>query len=210
MTEQLEQFDLVVGGRPVRRAWDNLLRYCGLPWSGEAPETWAYRYYDLVETEPDLVGPVDVLAAAALHPGLSRADLTYFSDHAERLSNWVASLPRDVRLRDSSDDVIGQMAELTAWEDAPSVALLSKVLHRKRPELIPLVDRHVLDWYRPITGERSAAGAWRPLLEALRADLDGENAVLLAIMKVELDKMLRRGPSHLRMLDITIWMTSRR
>ena len=45
------------------------------------------------------------------------------------------------------------------------------MLHRKRPRLLPLFDRAVVDWYRPVTGQRAAATAWAPLLAALREDL---------------------------------------
>lgn len=209
MEEQLREFSLELGGRTVEGVWDRVARYCGLPWSGGPPETWAYRYYDVLDTDPSTITPLDVLAAAALHPGLARSDLAYFTDRRGDLEAWLASFPANARLREADDSVLDRLVELGAGP-GPSLSLLTKVLHRKRPELIPLVDRHLLDWYRPVTGERSARAAWPDLLRALRDDLGGLNALLLAMMGVELEKQTGRQTSHLRLLDISIWMGGRR
>ena len=49
---------LVLAGRAIPDAGDRIRRYCGLPWSGGPPETWAYRYYDAVPTDDsDRISP---------------------------------------------------------------------------------------------------------------------------------------------------------
>jgi hypothetical protein len=203
---ELYPVDLVVAGRTVPDVWQSVRRYCGLRWSGGPPEVWAYRYYDAVYTDPTALGPVDVLSASALHPGLSRADLAYFSEHDGDLHRWLDRTPGDVWLRDADDNLIATLSELAEWDDSPSLSLLTKVLHRKRPHLIPLIDSHVVDWYRPVTGQRSAARAWPHLLNALRQDLGGMNAFLLAVMSIDLEKEMPRSLGHLRLLDIALWM----
>lgn len=57
---------------------------------------------------------------------------------------------------------------------------------------------------------RKPALVWRPLLDALREDLAGQNAFLLALMGTTLGRELREGPSHVRMIDIAIWMGEHR
>ena len=210
MEEPLYEFELRVAGTPVPEIWDRIRRYCGLPWSEGPPETWAYRYYDVVETEHGTVGPMDVLTAASLHPGLSRADLGFFHDNASHIDAWLSETPDDVSLRDAGEELIGHLEALATWPAAPSLSLMTKVLHRKRPQLIPLVDRHIVDCYRPLTGERSAPAAWRGLLRGLRDDLGELNALLLAMVNVELEKELGRGLTHTRLLDIAVWMGSRK
>ena len=209
MDNDFHQFDLAVAGQALTGTWDRLRRYCGLPWTGGPPETWAYPYYDAIETDPSVVGPADVVASAALHPGLSRSDLAYFHERSDQVNDWLALVPEDVPLREAHESVLKHLDKLAKWQAAPSLSLLTKVLHRKRPQLIPLVDRHILDWYRPVTGERSAAAAWSPLLRAMRSDLGGLNALLLAMMNVQLEDELGRSLGHLRLLDISIWMGSR-
>src|SRR4051794_29064258 len=90
VNEVLDSLILNLGGRHVPGAWDRLCRYCGLSWSGGPPETWAFRYFDAVETDGrSSIGPVDVLCAASLHPGLSRQDLSFFCVEANTLGAYL-------------------------------------------------------------------------------------------------------------------------
>lgn len=200
--------DLTLAGRPVARADDLVRRYCGLTWSGGAPEVWAYKYFDDVATDPHEIGPADVTATAALHPQLSAADLRYFAAHSTDLEHFLAGLPQDIDLADASDGIIEQLTSLESV-DGVSLGLATKVLHRKRPKLIPLVDRHVIDWYRPITGERSARRAWPRLIKELQADLQLNQSQFQEI-HANVDPDLNTPLSSLRALDIALWMGSRR
>jgi len=200
--------DLRLAGRLLTGARDKVRRYCGLAWSGGGTETWAYRYYDAVETDPNRLDPVDVLTAASLHPGLSHRDLAYFAENVALVESWLSDVPMDLGLADADEGLIDLLAVPLGWPGAPTLTLLSKVLHRKRPKLIPLVDRHVLDWYRPVTGERTAVAAWRPLLKALREDV-GDNAAVLSALERDLHSELVSTPSPLRLVDISLWMVGR-
>lgn len=196
---------LVLAGHPHLGALDHVRRFGGLEWSGGPRETWAFRYYDLVETEPNRMDPVDVLAAAAIHPGLSREDLAWFEDHREALDGWLADVSPSARLGDPNASVaLGQVCEF----GGVTLTLLTKVLHRKRPHLVPLVDRHVVDRYRPITGERKPIEAWPGLLDAMAADLERNTDALIEI-RSELLNELGVDVSALRICDIAIWMEAR-
>jgi len=202
----MSNIPIQVGGRDVPDALDRIRRYCGLTWSGGSPETWAYRYFDLVPSEsPDEVTPVDVLAAAALHPGLSRTDLAFFVDHADDLSDWLRSVPVDAELLTADSDFLAHLDALVDFDDV-SITLLSKVLHRKRPSLIPLLDRHIIDWYRPVTGERSATLAWAPIIRAMQQDLIGDVTGSLTGIADALRPELASPPPAVRLIDIAIWM----
>ena len=199
-----------VGGRDVPDALDRIRRYCGLTWSGGSPETWAYRYFDLVPSElPDEVTSVDVLAAAALHPGLSRSDLAFFVDRADDLTDWLRSVPVDAELQFADSDLLAHLDALLGL-DGVSITLSSKVLHRKRPSLIPLLDRHIIDWYRPVTGERSATLAWAPIIRAMQQDLVGDVNGSLTRIADALRPELASPPPAVRLIDIAIWMGSQR
>jgi len=194
---------LVCAGRPVPDAVDRIRRYCGLAWSGGGPEVWAYAYFDVLPTgPPDELGPVDVLAAAALHPGLSRAELEYFVIARGQLEDWLAGVA-DVDLANAADDEIAVLRLLPSLTGGlVSLSLLTKVLHRKRPGLIPLCDRAVLDWYRPMTGARGER-AWPALIDALQVDTaNPNNGLVLATAPAAI--------RPLRALDIAVWMGATR
>ena len=197
---------LVLAGRPIPDALDHVRRYCGLPWSGGPPETWAYRYFDVVATDPEVLEPTDVVCAASLHPGISRDDLRFFHDQKAAIEMWLKTVGDDAVIRTA--DAGTSLHRLLDF-DAPSFTLLTKVLHRKRPHLVPVVDRHVIDRYRPITGQRRPELAWPGLVHAFRSDLD-LNLLALDEITGEIDAYLDVTPGPLRICDIAIWMEARR
>ncbi len=210
---------LWAAGQPIVGFDDLVRRYCGLPWSGGAPEVWAYTYYDAVTTTDADIGPVDVLATAALHPGLSQTDLAWFVEAAKEVADVLAALPRSASLTEANQLELGVLENLPALAahrtgQAPGgvgLSLLSKVLHRKRPRLIPLIDRAITERYRHVTG-RKGVSAWPSLVHALsRADLcNRDNAQILARLSIEMAEELETPvPSHLRLLDIAVWMDER-
>jgi hypothetical protein len=201
---------LVCGDRSIPGYADNVRRYCGLTWSGGSAETWAFRYYEGVATcSGDAIEPSDVLACTALHPGLLHSDLAFFAERADALEAWLTTLPGDVDLADADDSTVAHVASLPDLTDEVGLSLLSKVAHRKRPRLVPLFDRAISDWYRPVTGIRGVAG-WGKLVGALQQDLDeGNNRQVLADLHFELAGELETTlPSALRLADIAIWMSS--
>jgi hypothetical protein len=215
----MEDLPIVAAGRDVPDALDRIRRYCGLAWSGGQPETWAWHYYDAVHTEQDdVVTATDVVCAAALHPGLARRDLAFFRERPDELSAWLAKVPGEVRLWEISTSDLEHLASLADRFPEMAISLLSKVLHRKRPLLIPLLDRHVIDWYRPLTGKRAMPDAWAPIVKAMRdEELDPERRLLYSIAFTGIEQELwpeaavddRPRLSWIRAVDIAIWMGTR-
>lgn len=215
----MTELTLYAAGRHVPDASDRIRRYCGLPWSGGPPETWAWQYYDAIPSLHDnVVRPLDVVSAAALHPGLTRRDLAFFRERGDELSQWLGMIDSDKLLWQADDVALAHLASMVKFEPDVSVSLLSKVLHRKRPHMIPLLDRHIVDWFRPVTGRRENYEAWPRIMRALHADLaDPERCLLTAIfastVRGELEafggKGYPVGTSWLRLIDISIWMGSR-
>ena len=107
---------LVAAGRPITDLEDRLRRYCGLSWSGGPPEVWAFDYFDRLPTG-DQVDRIDVLAAGALHRGLSRDDLEFFVVHADELNAWLAWIPDDVPLHRAKPEVIAHLEALAEIAD---------------------------------------------------------------------------------------------
>lgn len=212
--------DIVAAGRVVPDGMDRIRRYCGREWSGgPGNEVWAWEYYDQVPTPRDnRVGTTDVLAASSLHPGISQSDLTFFVRQADVLAEWLTLLDPDVCLHSADEATLDHVASAAAFEPHVSLTLLTKVLHRKRPRLIPLLDRHVVDWFRPITKERSPSRAWDPLLRAMREDADDDRLSVTSVALREFETATspdrigghaRNSLSLIRAVDIAIWMGSR-
>jgi hypothetical protein len=204
---------LELGGRELLDALDDVRRYCGLPWSGGQGEVSAFAYYDALSErrEDDVVRPVDVLSTAALHPGLRWRDLQYFSWETPRLQAWLETIPGGVDLADADEDLVEEIALLPErFNGHPGLSILSKVLHAKRPRLIPILDRTLTDWYRPISSRRGES-AWQDCVRLLHYDLAAQpNRAILRKIRTELGvKLGAVVPSELRIADIAIWMQVR-
>ncbi len=211
MTNTIDASGLTLAGRTIDigEAWTRVFRYCGLPWDEQPSETWAFRYYDEIETDPAVVTSQDVVCAGALHPGISLDDLAYFWDYRDDLNVWLDRFPPDLELRAADDTTMSELAELPSLFPGPSLSLLTKVLHRKRPWLIPIIDREVIDLYRPLTGQRRAVDAWEPLLRHLADDLQ-TNRDPLAELRLALRIPHGISVTDLRTIDIIIWMGGQR
>lgn len=202
-----------LGGRELPDALDDVRRYCGLPWSGGSGEVSAFQYYDALEErrEDDVIRPVDVLSTAALHPGLRWRDLQYFSYEARRLQTWLQKVPGGIDLADADEHLVEEIAQVPERFDGhPGLSILSKVLHAKRPRLIPILDRTLTDWYRPISSRRGES-AWQDCVRLLHSDLAApSNRTILRAIRSELGVELGAAvPSELRIADIAIWMQVR-
>lgn len=203
--------DIVLAGRPVADAADRLHRYAGLPWSGGEPEVWAFAYYDAVPTAHDsIVTPTDVLCAASLHPGLRRADLEFFARRGDDLSAWLHRVPTDLQLWMADDGLLAHLDALVGFEPDVPLTLLTKVLHRKRPHFIPLLDRHVIDWYRRSGDPRRVDEAWPLVTRRMRDDLlhPGQRDALASYCS-SVSTFESETVSMIRFIDIAIWMESR-
>lgn len=177
--------------------------------------TWAYPAYDGYPGHAGFeVGRADLLAVALLNAGQKPVE-TYYG--LESLLGSINTRLADPRLRgtlaEATDETIEAIANLYGILDAtkpPQVGLtkLSKVLHRKRPELLPLYDRNIRRCYvhigdAPVPDARDRT--WTELVRiwatAVRHDLVTQYELWTELAN------LAPGPkiTPLRALDIVGW-----
>ena len=178
---------------------------------------YAYPAYDTLETNStaSLVDG-DLLAPMLLG---AHVDASRFALLREMLPalEAVADLP-EVPLQDADDDHVLCVAGLFGILDEPRYAgrgirgtIVSKVLHRKRPELVPLYDSRIFEAYTaPGAIPRSTDHAWQQFMALLctqmRDDLQAEAAAFTALE--ELAAAEGTPVTQLRILDILVWRTA--
>jgi hypothetical protein len=178
---------------------------------------FAFPSYDRLVTNgsPVLVDG-DLLAPALIGAEVDRGRFALLREMMPALQG-VADLPQ-VALEDADDAAIGAVADLFAVLDQAPYAgkgvrgtIISKVLHRKRPDLVPLYDSRIFESYTAPGGiERSAHRSWREFMSLLchqmRADLQTEADAFDELVGVAGDAgaLLTR----LRILDILVWRTA--
>ena len=176
--------------------------------------SWSYPAYDrLVTNGSAVLVDGDLLAPNLIGVEVDRGRFLLLRELMPRIAG-IADLP-PVALQDADDAALAQVADLFAvLDEAPYAgrgvrgSILSKVLHRKRPDLVPLYDSRIFEAYTaPGVVERSAHRSWREsmtlLLAQMRADLQAEATAFDAL--VDVAEAAGNPVSRLRALDILIW-----
>ena len=155
----------------------------------------------------------DLLAPGLIGAEVDRGRFALLRELMPRIAG-VADLP-PVALQDADDDTVAAVAELFAvLDEAPYAGkgvrgtILSKVLHRKRPGLVPLYDSRIFDSYTaPGAIPRSPHRSWREFMQLLcaqmREDLRAEAAAFAQLSDVSGGVV-----TPLRALDILVWRTA--
>lgn len=175
---------------------------------------YSYPAYDLLVTNgsPSLVDG-DLLAPVLMGVHIDAGRFGLLREMMPALEA-VAELP-DVSLQDADDDHVMCVAGLFGILDEPRYAgrgvrgtIVSKVLHRKRPDLVPIYDSRIFDAYTaPGVLPRSLDRSWqefmRQLCSQMRADLQAEAAAFDELQEIAEDA--GAAITKLRILDVLVW-----
>ena len=178
---------------------------------------FAFPSYDrLITNGSSTLVDGDLLAPNLIGAEVDRGRFALLREMLPALAG-VADLPR-VPIEEADDEAIGKVADLFAVLDQAPYAgkgvrgtILSKVLHRKRPDLVPLYDSRIFESYTaPGAIPRAAHRSWREFMQLLctqmRDDLRSEADAFDELVGVAGDAgaLLTR----LRILDILVWRTA--
>jgi hypothetical protein len=178
---------------------------------------FAFPSYDrLVTNGSAALVDGDLLAPNLIGAEVDRGRFALLREMLPALAG-VADLPQ-VPIEEADDAAIAQVADLFAVLDQAPYAgkgvrgtILSKVLHRKRPDLVPLYDSRIFESYTaPGAIPRAAHRSWREFMQLLctqmRDDLRAEADAFDQLVGVAGDAgaLLTR----LRILDILVWRTA--
>jgi hypothetical protein len=191
-------------GPVIHDPTDRMLRFC----------REEYPYYDALPSgDPDQVEPLDVLAAVAVNGFFNANAATIRTVHrglAAACDSLLPVIPRNADLLTSDPSFSDLVALLRAAVKVPKVLIpvATKVLHRKRPNLIPILDNVVLAHYLgrlpPATQDKTRAagvavevlGRFRDELTVVRSEVDAIAFNLAAAGFVL---------SPVRVLEVLLW-----
>ena len=178
---------------------------------------YAYPAYDQLVTN----GSAELVDGDLLAPALigAHVDAGRFMLLREMLPalEAVADLP-SVALQDADDDHVLCVAGLFGMLDEPRYAgrgvrgtIVSKVLHRKRPDLVPIYDSRIFEAYTAPGGiPRATDRSWQDFMELLcmqmREDLQTEREAFTALERLAAEE--GKPVTQLRILDILVWRTA--
>lgn len=173
---------------------------------------YAFNTYDHQGEVDDPLAPADVLMANLLSLQLSARDvIPLFTDDdgpaqrlREALDNALVEL-RDADCFESYDELSGLERAVESLAAANTAAIpvkwwtavtVSKVLHRRRPHIVPLIDSRIYTFY----GTKRPGAVRKALWEDIR-----ENSDWLTDLAATKKTPDGRPLSLLRLADILIW-----
>jgi hypothetical protein len=181
------------------------------------PGLWAYPSYDGYATngDPDRLCDGDLLAPVLLNVQMSIRAFAGLRACRRELEQVLADVPTNFDIIDADDDAIARVGALYAVLDSDSRpwgiggTTLAKILHRKKPRIIPVFDENVSTVYQQPGGplapdpNRSWVEFMTELAKRMRDDL---NRSLAAWDDLTTLAPADRPPvSRLRALDIVAW-----
>ena len=184
----------------------------------EPEGAYAFPAYDELVTNgsADLVDG-DLLAPSLLGAHVDYARFVLLKRMLPRLRDGLAALP-PTALEDTDDAGIATVARCFEVLDEPVFVragargtIVSKVLHRKRPDLVPLYDSRI--WTAYTVSGAIGRGSHRPWVEvmqalchSMRADIGNNRAEFGQLQQAAAGAGARL--TLLRILDILVWMSS--
>jgi cyclic pyranopterin phosphate synthase len=178
---------------------------------------WFYRAYDLVAVPADdTLDESQVRLANKMRARMEPSVVTAFLERKEAIGVQLARIPPTLRLWDSEASILwNDLAELFRCCLAPGLrpARVTKVLHKKRPNLIPILDSVIVHYLKRTAAKKGIAlpndEAERMVsyVKLLRTDVERNLPTLQHLGK----RVAALGGelSPLRVLDIVIWGWSR-
>jgi hypothetical protein len=196
----------------IAQAMDRLLRYC----------REEYDYYDgLPRGDPNHIEPSDVLATLSVNSFITNA-AQMRRIHQGMVANCdglLSAIPSDIDLVNCSPKIFEAVERLlheAIQVHGVLIPVATKILHRKRPSLIPMLDNIVLNFYlnvnerndlvRLTQDKRRAAGVAMIVLDFFLKHL---RSILPQIELVQ-RQVVQEGYvfTPVRILELLVWITA--
>ena len=191
-------------GKRMDHCADKVLRFC--------EEDSSYEAYDRFDVaQDDSLSDLNVLVANNIRAGMDGRAFLTFKQNRAKIQAALESLPVGARLHhpwpnEQSMWRVIQDAYLACWGHQVGPTRITKVLHKKRPRLIPLIDRVVVigRYYKSYPGRpRVGVGGMMGVTRTIREDMMANAAALRRLQKELEEKGITL--TQVRLFDILLW-----
>lgn len=185
-------------------------------------EQFQWEWYDGVVTDPNAIEPTDFAITIAMNSRATAMRMKNFMLRRTALEELLRGVPQDTHLAGDTParvyDAVACLFEEACRADGTALAVASKVLHRKRPSLIPMLDRIVVDhhYWLALSGDTPPTwfdkswlknGAWSDPTRYMRVmaeELDANRSALAALRSL-LAPTVPASISDVRLLEATLY-----
>lgn len=189
--------------------------------------SFRWGWYDGVVTPSDRIEPVDFAITVAMNSRATAGRMAEFMKVAGAVEVWLQKIPVDLCLADVDDgscdwDAVQGMFEAACAAPGTKLSVASKILHRKRPHLVPILDRVVVDrhYWLALTGFPSSTqppawfdaswlkrGSWSDptmYMRVMRSEIRNNQANLVAL-RLALAGKVPSSISDVRLVEAALY-----
>lgn len=192
-------------------------------------ERFAWAWYDGVATDPECISVVDFAITIAMNSRATAGRLKDFMSRGIEIERLLRAIPVTADLsRETTPAVFAAVRDLFAeacLAKGTALSVASKVLHRKRPGLIPMLDRIVVErhYWPALVGLSKAStppawferhwlkhGAWSDptmYMRLMAGELESNRSELAHIRERLDPTIVPRGISDVRLLEAALYGT---
>jgi hypothetical protein len=194
-------------GLRIEDCFGKVVRFCQ---PGSHPDF--YRTYDCVSVEQDnSLRDSDILVANRLGARIGPISRLMFEGNRTRIEAALASVAVGIALDDSWPEEQRLWEAIrnlyrACWTSDVEEARTTKVLHKKRPDLIPIIDkRMVIGWYYRQYSESKKRGIDRmvEITKRIREDMRRNADDLRELEKEVVESGINL--TRVRLFDIVLW-----
>ena len=191
-------------GKDIDRCLERVLRY-----RREYPR---YEEYDRMDIAQDnRLRDSDILVANKLRARMGSLELERFQGNRTGIEAALRSIPVSVALDDSwavQQSIWEAMENVyrACWDEGVREARTTKVLHKKRPELIPIIDQKTVigRYYAEYRGPKKfGVPGMVAVTKQIRQDMIENCGSLRRLQKELAEKGIVR--TRVRLFDILVW-----
>lgn len=174
----------------------------------------SYLNYDLAHVEQDdVLTEADIRVANAMIARMSPQVIARIYERAPVINAVLAEIPSSSSLAAAADAIPWQALEelIQAMQGIPEVKLArqTKVLHKKRPALIPILDSVLAKYLRRVDGLRHTGDPARDAVELIRSYKRELDTALPALRSLQEELRVRDVDlTECRLLDLFLWAYS--
>lgn len=174
----------------------------------------SYLKYDLAEVQQDdVLTEADIRVANAMIARMSPQVIARIHERAPAINAALARIPTSASLAASADAIPWEALEelMEAMDGIPEVKLArqTKVLHKKRPALIPILDSVLAMYLRRVDRLRRTGNPARDAVELIRSYKRELDTNLSALRSLQEELRLHNiDLTECRLLDLFLWAYS--
>lgn len=174
-------------------------------------ERFGWPLYDGVRSDPNRIEIIDYVITAAMNSRANARGLQNVMLAASEITRCLREVPERMELVDLDPDTevaVGALIARTARVGGVGISVATKILHRKRPLLIPMMDQVVQYHYKSLLGRLPQERGARALayIRAIAADVRTNESAIRELKSVLVKK--RCVPPHascVRLFEATLY-----